>query len=190
MDTFTPRDEYMFRIVHTIERYGFFIQYVIGEPGHPPWAYTIGLMARGASEYVVMGLDPECSSFALHRVFDDVVAERELRVGRNRRHAIAGQPVRYVRVINDYLDVRLGLFAAAEGYYASTGGWPWTPRFVQVVWSENGSMPWGARFPNRLRRLQPLLDVPGSLPSPESRRSSGRAEWVDGCEECEHERQE
>ena len=153
----------MFRIAYTIDRYGLFIQYVLGESGHPPWAYTIGLAARGSAEFVVMGLDPESASFVLHRVHDYVIAERPFRVGRSLRHMISGQPVRFVRVLDNYLDVRLGLFGAAEGYYASTGGWPWTPRFLQVVWSENGALPWATRFPARLRRLQPLLDVPGSL---------------------------
>jgi hypothetical protein len=160
----------MFRIAWTIDRHGFFIQYVLGDSGHPPWAYTIGLMAQGSAEFVIMGIDPESASFVLHRVHDDVIAEREFRVGRNRRHTIAGQPVRFLRVLNEYLDIRLGLFGAAEGYYASTGGWPWTPRFVQVVWSENGAMPWAKSFPARLRRLQPLLDVPGSLPVDAERR--------------------
>jgi Domain of unknown function (DUF4262) len=164
MDTFTPRDEYMFQIAGTIHRHGFFIQYVLGDRGHPPWAYTIGLAARGVPEFVVMGIDAESASFLLHRVHDDVTAGRPIRIGRDRRHAIGGIPVRFLRVLDDYLDVRLGLFGTAEGYNASTVGWPWTPRFLQVVWAaENRALPWSARYPARLRRLQPLLDVPGAF---------------------------
>jgi Domain of unknown function (DUF4262) len=55
-DHLFDRCEYLDRLVAIMDRHGWATQCVLGGPGRPPYAYTVGLFQYGAPELVVHGL--------------------------------------------------------------------------------------------------------------------------------------
>lgn len=53
-----------------VEQHGWAICYVMGEDGKPPFAYTIGLCAKGLPEILLMGLGQKATGSLLHRVVE------------------------------------------------------------------------------------------------------------------------
>lgn len=60
--------------VRRIDANGWMIQYVFGEPGLPPFAYTVGLTAKDLPEAYVEGLNPNQAGELLNEVARSLLA--------------------------------------------------------------------------------------------------------------------
>jgi hypothetical protein len=160
MAKLTARDEALFRIQWAIERHGFFIQYVLGDPERPPWAYTIGFLEHDHPEAVVIGLDPESAAGLLHELHRRILAGDRPVVGRWEAHEYRGLPFRLVPIPPDqWLADSDLLLGCVDYYYGVRREFPSEPRAVQLVWADDDRhLPWDDGFATHLRRLQPLLD--------------------------------
>jgi len=77
------RDDVLFHIDATIERFGWYIQGVVGhEPPALDWAYSIGLAQRfGHPELVVVGVEAEIAAEAINDLGEMVRSGRRLAPG-------------------------------------------------------------------------------------------------------------
>ena len=160
MSKFDWHDEYLFDIHRKVERFGFAIQYVMGEGAKPPWGYTIGFLAHGHPEVIVFGLDPESTSSALHYLFDEIRSGEDRRpVGVGRDQELRGLPIRLLPVPDEHWDDVEDRLCIAVSYYQGLRWRRSEMRAVQLVWAtDEGSFPWDVECPHRMRRLQPILD--------------------------------
>jgi hypothetical protein len=162
MTDFHWRDELLFEVHSKVEEYGFAIQYVMGTGPDPSWGYTIGLLAHGHPEVIVIGLDPGSTSGGLHALYDEVADGIFRPVGRDADQALDGLAMRLLPVPDEHWDFAGDRLCVAVEYYAALGWDRSTLRALQLVWATpSGHFPWDAECSDRFRRLQPLLD-PGA----------------------------
>lgn len=162
MTTFEWHDEYLFDIHRKVERFGFAIQYVMGERAQPSWGYTIGFLAHGHPEVIVFGLGAESTSSALHHLYDEIRAgEGHRPVGAEHDQELRGVPIRILPVPDGHWDDVADRLCIAVSYYRGLRWRRSEMRAVQLVWAtEGGAFPWDLACPLRMRRLQPVL-APG-----------------------------
>lgn len=154
------RDQLLGHVHATIEEYGFFIQYVLGEGADPSWGYTIGFLDHGHPEVMVFGLDDVCTHSVLHALFDEIVAGVSRPVGREHAQTIGtGPPIRLLPVPHAHWSRRGNRLCTAVEYYSSLGWESARLSALQLVWATpTGDFPWEAECSTRFRRLQPILD--------------------------------
>ena len=136
------RDDYLDLLRSKIARYGYALQYV--EHATRPFAYTIGLHARGLPEFLVTGLQPQHAARLL-RMSIAHLAEAEPVPGR--RYPLPGSArVEIVAVDNPF--AHMGFAITLEGWGISA---------LQVVWADRrGRWPWAPGFADG-RHIQPVL---------------------------------
>jgi hypothetical protein len=160
MTSFHWRDELMFHVHTTIDRYGFFIQYVMGDRGEPSWGYTIGFLEHGHPEVVVIGLDDVSTAGVLHCLYDEIVAGIFRPVGVRQDDLGRGEtPVHLLPVPDEHWLESGDRLCTAVDYYDAIA---WDPRELsarQLVWATpDGYFPWEPECSPHFRRLQPILD--------------------------------
>jgi hypothetical protein len=149
MDTMTALRA---KIWADIQKHGFFIMQVAGEPGSPPYAYTIGL-APTFPELLIIGVSHQETAIILHRVVNQLKNEGAFFES---GHTYTGTGI---------LDELPCYFAQVDRakYEDSVGGailWHHNREFplLQLVWPDpSGRFPWQAGYEERLRADQPLL---------------------------------
>jgi hypothetical protein len=124
-------EEFYARVIRpTIDRCGWYIQYVGDPRGGPSYAYTIGLTEHGCPELIVTGVTPEEAS-ALLNDGGELLHGRHL--GHGQRVTVAGRRVEVVELPHPEAHL---LFAddvygpdlkALQLVYADESGiWPWS----------------------------------------------------------------
>ncbi|HWD03988.1 MAG TPA: DUF4262 domain-containing protein [Amycolatopsis sp.] len=73
--------EYVAEILARIDEHGWCVQGVLGTDFRPPWAYTVGLTARGLPELLVVGLAPNLASALLTALAEHALSEGPPRPG-------------------------------------------------------------------------------------------------------------
>ena len=124
-------DEYYGRVIRpTIERFGWFIQYVDGEGRAPSFAYTIGLTEHGCPELIATGLT-QVESATLLNNGGEAVHRRAVEHGQ--RLTIAGRRVEAVVLPNPEAHLLFAgdiygpdLTAVQLVYTDDSGIWPWS----------------------------------------------------------------
>ena len=160
MSQVTERDQLLFNIEGRISRYGWSCYYIFGGAG-PPWLYTIGLVEGfGHPELIIFGLDQSSAHGLATRMVERLTSEVEVATGRHAGEGLDGLPVAYLEVDQAYWREPSDYILGWLDYYRALER-TLDQRALQLVWSdESGHLPWDERFTARLRRLQPLLDVP------------------------------
>jgi len=154
-------DGYLFHVHGTIERYGFFIQYVLGEHGEPSWGYSIGFLAHGHPEVVVYGLDDTSTAGVLHHLYDEIAVGEHRALGRSAAADLHGLEVCLLPVPDVHWTDESSVLCTAVQYSRAVG-WD-AVAAVQLVWpAPSGHFPWQPECPPRFRRLQPILDPPSA----------------------------
>jgi hypothetical protein len=156
----TERDQLLFNLEGRISRYGWSCYYIFGGSG-PPWLYTIGLVEGfGHPELIIFGLDQSSAHGLATRMVERLTSEVQVTTGRHAGERLDGLPVAYLEVDRAYWREPSDYFLGWLDYYRAMER-TLDQRALQLVWSdEQGHLPWDERFSARLRRLQPLLDVP------------------------------
>lgn len=113
-----------------IEKYGWYIQYVIGDRHAPSYAYTIGLTEHGCPELIVTGVTQE-EAAALLNTGGDLVHRRHLSHGE--RVTVGGHRVEVVELPRPEAhllfagDVYGPKLTSLQLVYADQSGiWPWS----------------------------------------------------------------
>ena len=140
------REDYLDVMRSIIREHGWAVQFV--EDDRAPFAYTIGLNARGLPELLMTGLAPKRSQLLLNRA-----AELALREGApvpGAQFTLCDRlPVEVVEVGHPEAHMAIALDIAR--------GRPVRAR--QLVWADNlGRWPWARGFDRGMRR-QPVLGV-------------------------------
>jgi hypothetical protein len=159
-DDFDWYDQYLFHVHATIERYGFFIQYVMGEGDEPSWGYTIGFLAHGHPEVIVVGLDDVSTAGVLHLLYDEIIEGRQRPVGMDHEQELGPDtPIRLLTVPDVHWTDESTRLCTAVQYYGALGWAPAQVAALQLVWAgPSARFPWQVGCPQRFRRLQPVLD--------------------------------
>ena len=111
-------DECRFHIHGSIDRYGWFIQYVEVEPISRAWAYTIGLSAGfDHPELAVTGVHPDTAARVLNGI-GDLIREGHRFPG-HRLSDLRGRPITFWPVHRAHW--RRGVFAVWDDYYECLG---------------------------------------------------------------------
>jgi Domain of unknown function (DUF4262)/Domain of unknown function (DUF4265) len=140
-----------------VERHGWHLQLVLGDPLHLPWTYTIGLWTSfGHPELSMFGVDPAQAALLLNLMGERVLRGERFEPGHAHGRVLSEQDVRVVGVRPEWYSPYFGM---AIDWYLDE--FP----MLQVV------LPDGAgRFPDdprsELRRGQPLLDSADPWPDP------------------------
>ncbi|MDX6200320.1 MAG: hypothetical protein QOJ79_3471 [Actinomycetota bacterium] len=124
-------DEFYARVIRpTIERCGWYVQYVIGTRGVPSYAYTIGLTEHGYPELIATGVTPN-EAAALLNAGGELLHRRWLEHGQ--RVAVAGRRVEIVQLPCPeahllFADDVYGpdLQAVQPVHADESGVWPWS----------------------------------------------------------------
>lgn len=140
-----------------VERHGWHLQMVVGDPVHQPWAYTIGLWTSfGHPELSMFGVDPNQAAVLLNLMGERVLRGERFEPGRAYGRVLAEQDVRVAGVLPAWYAPYFGL---AIDWYLDE--FP----MLQVVLPDRAG-----RFPDdpgsELRRAQPLLHTPDPWPDP------------------------
>jgi Domain of unknown function (DUF4262) len=138
-------EEYLDEVRAKILKHGWAAQYV--ESDRTPYAYTIGLHARGLPELVVTGVSPQGALRLLNAVVRDVMSGDRLTPGRQMTPP-AGPVLEIVQV--DHPDAHMDTAIAIYGPQV---------RALQLVWADDrGRWPWAPGFSDA-RVRQPVLGV-------------------------------
>lgn len=158
MDSFTWHDELLAFIHGCIERVGWNLMSVFGEPAFPSWTYSIGLIERFAHpELVVVGLDAEPASGLLNACGRAIAGGGRFAAGDDVE--VAGTMIRFGRVHRKHWST--DLFAKWHHYYEAVGRSPEPRAALQVLWPDTaGRFPRDRGFDRRLRPFVRLLDIP------------------------------
>ena len=124
-------------VLPTIDRHGWMVQAVGGSRLYAPFAYTVGLTAKGLPDLVVTGVRDQPAAVLLNAVATELVAH-----GRRVRHGdsldLTGTGPRLELVELPQPDAHL--FFAVDVYGAAVRG-------LQLVWAdEGGTWPWERGF--------------------------------------------
>jgi hypothetical protein len=140
-----------------VERYGWHLQMVFGDPLHHPWTYTIGLWTSlGHPELSMFGVDQTQAALLLNLMGERVLRGEHFEPGRAYGRVLAEQDVRVSGVRPEWYAPYFGM---AIDWYLDE--FP----MLQVVLPDRAG-----RFPDdprsELRRGQPLLDSADPWPDP------------------------
>lgn len=125
--------DYLDLLRETIAAHGWAVQYV--QSDRKPFAYTIGLHARGLPELLVTGLPPKRAQWLLNTFARRVVVSGKPVAG-DEVSLPAGTRLELVDVAHP--DAHMGMAIAIEGpaitavqlvWADSRGRWPWAPGF-------------------------------------------------------------
>jgi hypothetical protein len=141
-----------------ITTHGWAVQGVYRDRLHPPWAYTLGLTARGLPELVVTGMQVRHATCLLNEIASHVLHAELPRPGE--RMPLAGGPlIEFVTVTEPaaHLNLAVDLYG------------PQIIQAVQIVHADDrGHWPWD-RYYRGIRGGQPVLGIrspgPTSLPA-------------------------
>src|ERR687888_478627 len=131
-----------------VERYGWHVQMVVGDPLHPPWTYTIGLWTSfGHPELAMFGIDGNQATLLLHLMGERVMKGERFAAGATDDGVLTEQQVRVDTVRPEWY---APYFGTAIDWYQDE--FP----MLQVLLPDRRD-----RFPDdpasELRRAQPLL---------------------------------
>lgn len=162
MSDFDWYDEHLFNVDSMIERHGFATQYVIGERDKPSWGYSIGFLAHGHPEVLVIGLDDVSTHGVLRLLFREIVAGVTRPVGREYDQTLKTDQLRLLPIPEVHWRGDSDLLASAVEYYRGVGMTPDGFRAIQLVWATpSGHFPWDPECSTRWRRMQPILEQGG-----------------------------
>ena len=145
-----------------IAEHGMAVNPVMPSGNTPPFAYTMGLHAKGLPELLVFGLPPQVAGGLLYELTAHL--ERDL---------AAGRPVGPGEVTLDGVAVPTALLEVAgesAREYATVADdlSQGQAKYLQAVWpAPDGIFPWEAGYPEHLRRYQLILGMPPDAPSTE-----------------------
>jgi hypothetical protein len=140
------REDYLDIMRSIIREHGWAVQFV--EDARAPFAYTIGLHARGLPELLMTGLAPKRSRLLLNLAVEQAICDGTPVPGTQFR-LLPDFPVEVVEV--EHPEAHMGI---AFGIYR---GRP--IRVRQLVWADSlGRWPWARNFDRGMRR-QPVLGV-------------------------------
>lgn len=128
------------RVTEIIRRHGCFIQVVAGDPGRPPFAYTVGLFGLGHPELIVFGLDYESAGGTLNWFFERIRAGEDLTPG-----GIVEPPRSGKRFLVETFPEPGALLHAANRHYRRPR--QVSVRAYQLTWDVNGAFPWEPGYP-------------------------------------------
>lgn len=144
------------RMQRIIETRGYCTQYVMAPPNGVPWAYTIGRLRAGLPELVVVGLDSVGSAVILNSIaseWDRIVIPED-----GASHIPSNPSHKFGAVaIPDRLWE--GDFLLGAQRYAREQGFVENRLALQILWLENGMLPWDPDASPGLRRRQPILGL-------------------------------
>ena len=142
----STRADWLDHMAGLVRQYGWAINWVEPDRGHPPWGYTVGLTFWNLPELVITGLDDRVVGSLLNAEANRAIVEGlpaaglpfELTTGRVAEMVHVAEP-------RAHLNTACGLF----------GDYPFTA--VQYVWADaDGRWPWEAGF-RGLPGGQPVL---------------------------------
>lgn len=136
-------DDYRSEIAGRIALYGHAVQGIEGDGVHPPWAYTVGLTARGDPELVVTGMGLSQASVLLNQVACLLENPGLIVPGADAimRQGSPGEfAIQVIEVIRPWahLHVAVEFFGqdirALQLVHADPAGrWPWEPGFASGI---------------------------------------------------------
>lgn len=139
------------KIIADIAETGWSAICIFGEPGHPPFAYTIGLFeSYGHPELLIYGLPFQAAHGIFSLVQQAAAKFQPFDLGVATNDLIQGYSCVFVEIPQEHYmeSVRLALW-----YYQGND----FPLF-QVVWpSQHGLFPWHPDAPDSFRAAQPIL---------------------------------
>lgn len=139
------------KILDDIAQYGWHVMKVLDEDNKPAFAYSIGLFATFKHPEIIMyGLDLDVMQQIINNLGDDIRKGIVYSDGPPFSNILEGYDCRFVTV--------------PKGQYKMTVGWA-TRHYgnadfplLQCVWpAKNGAFPWEEKYPEDLKRLQPVL---------------------------------
>jgi Domain of unknown function (DUF4262) len=148
------------RMQRIIETKGYCIQYVMAPPNGVPWAYTIGRLRVGLPELVVVGLDSVGSAAIINSIVSEweaivIPEDGASHIPSNPSHKFGAVAIPDGLWDGDYL---LGAQRDAREH-----GLVEHRLALQVLWLEDGMLPWDPDASPGLRRRQPILGLqPGA----------------------------
>ena len=130
-------DQYLQRVLHLIEKYGWAVQGVLADARRPSFAYTVGLMPTIGSEVMVVGLDGDVAKQLLNNLAGRLLAgEVELVHGAQVEGIVRNYPVTLIEVSDR------GEYFTGVADQLMNHGQQQVPLF-QMVWPlADGSWPW------------------------------------------------
>jgi Domain of unknown function (DUF4262) len=130
-----------------VDAHGWAVQAVERDRIHPPWAYTVGLTARGLPELVVTGMSARRAQDVLNDVAAHVLHVSAVVPGQ--QHALEGGPL--IEIV-ELAEPTAHLFVAVELYGKEL-------RAQQIVHADDrGHWPWDVGY-RGVRGGQPVLGV-------------------------------
>ena len=140
-----------------VERYGWHVQMVVGDPLHQPWTYTIGLFTTfGHPELAMFGIDGNQATLLLNLMAERVGKGERFAAGASDDGVLSEHPVRLAAVRPEWYPP---YFGAAIDWYLDE--FP----ILQVLLPDRHG-----RFPDdpasEFRRAQPLLSSADPWPEP------------------------
>lgn len=143
--------QYLLRVNDNIDRYGWHVQHVPGDPTLPSLSYTVGLAKWGHPEIVVLGLQMTVAQSLLNTLGDRVRAGSRLEAGQRLGDVVPS----YVCALVAVADTRL--LTVANAIYRGDGP---PVAALQLVWPDpSGRFPWQPGCTTR-PDAQPLLGIP------------------------------
>lgn len=139
------RRDYLDHIHRLITRHGWAVQYVGGDRGHAPYAYTVGLTGAGLPELVVTGLRAERATTMLNGAAHEMAGDGPPTPGTTIALS-GGSRVEVVRLARpeSHLTVAIDIYGEQV-------------RALQLVWADDrGRLPWHPVFRSN-RGGQPVL---------------------------------
>lgn len=147
------RAAYLRRLQEGIDQFGHIVQYVAGTP---PWAYTVGLTAKGHPEVILLGLGPDSAKAILNDTAE-LLKEGRVQVGEPFELQPGGAPLMLLPV--KPAEVTGEWFNVARAYYRTDD-----LRALQLVFSDpNHRFPWNPDVQEAYKTQQPLLCDPPAL---------------------------
>ena len=147
-----PQDASDVKLLEDVRDYGWHVVQVLGEPGKPPFAFTVGLYYQFLQpEALIMGLDPTVSATVLNEIAGRMLLGRAMRPGRYADIAV-GLDVELAPIDLSFYEEYLGY---ATWFYQSL---PQPYPAMQCIWPDKeGRFPGEAGYDERFLALQSLL---------------------------------
>jgi hypothetical protein len=131
-----------------IARYGWAVLGVFGEHDAPPFAYTVGLAAKGWPELIVFGLPLDVARQFLNQLGRRLRDGEQLPLDTAMLGVAEGFPAQLVAVPRQ---------ASDQYMFATRRRYP-DYRALQLVWTDKaGRFPWERAYDPQFKALQPVL---------------------------------
>jgi hypothetical protein len=144
-------------VLANVERYGWHVQMVVGDPLHQPWTYTIGLWTSfGHPELAMFGIDGNQATLLLNLMAERVVKGERFVAGASDGGVLSEHPVRLAAVRPEWY---APYFGTAIDWYLDE-----FPILQVLLPDRHGRLPDDPA--SEFRRAQPLLSSADPWPEP------------------------